>query len=122
MTTPDAQYPDDDPGGDARTTGHDLDPTNGDGDRVVSVEVGRTQALIVSATSTDGNTWSASVKWVDGDGNEFVSQSKTDIDLDSVTNDWARLTRKGPKAEVTFTSEETDGTQNQLNAFVDAHR
>lgn len=115
MTTPDAQYPDNE------TTGHDLDPNAAD-DLVVTVPVEHTQALLVAANSTDGNNWSASVRWVDPDDNEFVKESKTDVELDTVSNDWARLVRKGPVAEVTFTSEETAGTQNQVNAFVDAHR
>lgn len=106
----------------AATTGHDLDPTNGEGDLVVTVGVANAQAIIVAGNSTDSNTWSASVRWVDGDDNEFVSEANTDTELNAVTNDWARLVRKAPKAEVTFTSEETDGTQNTLNAFVDTHR
>jgi len=121
MTTPDAQYPDDDHGGTNRATGHDLDP-NADGDLVLTVSVGRTQALVIGGNSTDSNTWSASVRWVDEDDNEFVSEANTDTELNAVTNDWARLVRKGPVAEVTFTSEETVGTANAINAFVDAHR
>lgn len=110
------QYPED------KTVSHDLDPNGGDGNLTRTVRVGKQQALIVAGNSTDNNDWSASVRWVDGDDNEFVSESKTDIKLDTVSNDWARLTRKAPKAEVTFTSEETAGTQNRINAFVDAHR
>jgi len=122
MTTPDAQYPDDNDGENSpRIVGHDLDP-NADGDLTITSEVSRTQALIISANSTDANAWSASVRWVDDNDSEFVSESKTDIQLDSVSNDHARLYRKGPVAEVTFTSEETAGTQNQINAFIDAHR
>lgn len=124
MTTPDAKYPNDDGSTDNGPTSHDLDPTNGSGDLVIHVQVDRTQALVVAGNSTDGNNWSASVRWIDGEtsDNEYVSESKTDTGLDTVTNDWARLVRKGPVAEVTFTSEVADGTQNQINAWVDAHR
>lgn len=116
-TTNQSQHPEDE------VIGHDLDP-NAAGDYVAHVKVAATQALVIAGNSTDGNTWSASVRWIDAEGadNEFVSEAKTDTGLDAVTNDWARLVRKGPVAEVTFTSEETAGTQNQLNAFADSHR
>jgi len=109
---------------DAATVGHDLGPTNGDGDLVIHEPVARGQALVVAGNSTDGNDWSASVRWIDDrdDDNEFVSEAKTDTELNAVSNDWARLVRKGPVAEVTFTSEESDGTANNLNAYLDTHR
>jgi hypothetical protein len=117
-TTNQTQHPE------SETITHDLDPTNGDGDYVTHVSVAATQALVIAGNSTDGNTWSASVRWIDAESsdNEFVNESKTDTQLDTVTNDWSRLVRKGPVAEVTVTSEETSGTQNQVNVFVDAHR
>jgi len=116
-TTDQSNHPQD------KTVGHDLDP-NADGDLVVHVRVAVTQALIIAGNSTDGNNWSASVRWIDTEGNdnEFVNESKSDTELNSVSNDWARLVRKGPVAEVTFTSEETAGTANNINAFVDSHR
>lgn len=122
MTTPIAQYPDDDSQANNAVTGHDLDPTNGQGDLVITVAVARLQALLIAANSTDDNNWSASVRWVDSDDALFQSESATDIALSSVDNDNSRLTRKGPRAEVTFTSEVADGTQNQINAYVDGHR
>jgi len=106
----------------SETTGHDLDPTGGSGDLTLTVEVPHNQALILAANSTSGKNWSASVTWQDSDGNEFVSESKGDIGLSSVSNDWARLVRKGPECKVTFTSEAGGGTTNNLNAYVDAHR
>lgn len=117
-TTNQTQHPEDE------VTGHDLDPTNGSGDYVTHVSVAATQALVIAGNSTDGNTWSASVRWIDSESgdNEFVNESKTDTELNAVTNDWARLVRKGPVAEVTVTSEETDGTQNRVNVFADSHR
>lgn len=118
MTTPIGAY------AESETVTHDLDPTNGDGDLVITESVKKLQSVIIAATSTDGNAWSASVRWVDGPtgANAYQSESNTDIGLSSVTEDWARLVRKGPYVEVTFTSEVADGTQNQINAYVDGHR
>jgi len=101
-------------------TNHDLDP-NADGDVTVKERVDRSQAVVIAANSKDGNNWSASVEWQDNDGNVFQTQSKSDIDLSSVSDDHARLYRKGVVASVTFTSEEAGGVQNRINAFLDTH-
>lgn len=107
---------------DTATVGHDLDPTNGSGDLTVTVPVDRQQAVVIAGNSTDNRNWSASITWENANGDAFVSESKTDIELDTVSNDWARVVRKAPFAKVTFTSEETGGTQNNLNAYLDTHR
>lgn len=118
MVQPVYDFPEDE------TAGHDLDPTNGSGDLVVGpVAVHHHQSIIIAANSTDNNNWSASVDWVDeADNDTYQSESKSDIELSSVSEDWARLVRKGPYVKVTFTSEESNGTQNRIDAFVDAHR
>lgn len=116
MTTPDAHYPD------RQVSGHDLDP-NADGDLTIGpVDVRNTQAVLIAANSTDDTNWSASVEWVDDDGNTIQTESATDIALSGVDNDNARLTRKGPRVSVTFTSDAAGGTANTLNAYVDSHR
>jgi hypothetical protein len=104
-------------------TEHDLDP-NTDGDLVVTVNVSVAEALVLAANSVDENTWSASVEWLNSRAadNPTTTESASDIGLSAVGDDWARLVRKGMAAEVTFTSDETAGTQNRINAFVDAHR
>lgn len=107
----------------SQTISHDLDP-NADGDLVVTVNVARTQSILIAAHSLDSNNWSASVRWIntDADDNLFQSESASDIALNGVSEDWARLVRKGAVIEVTFTSDVTAGTQNRLNAFVGAHK
>lgn len=116
MTTPDAHYPG------RVVTGHDLDP-NAQGDLTIGpVRVENTQAVLIAANSTDNTNWSASVDWEDADGNVIQTESATDIALSGVDNDNARLTRKGPRVEVTFTSDAAAGTANTLNAYVDSHR
>lgn len=115
MTTPDAQYPDN------QTDGHDLDP-NADGDRVVTVPVEHTAALLVAVHSDSSEAVSVSVTWLTDDGNTTVTETATELDLSGVTNDWARLTRKGPRAEVTLTSDAGAGTTNVINSYVGAHR
>jgi hypothetical protein len=104
-------------------TGHNLDP-DADGDLVITGNVAVTQALVVAANSVDDEALSVSVRWVsDSSGtDEFLTESATDIGLSGITNDWARLVRKGETAEVTITSDAGAGTQNRVNAFVDAHR
>jgi hypothetical protein len=107
----------------SETLGHDLDP-NADGDLVITAQVDVTQALVIAVNSTDNENVSVSVRWVASSDatDEFVFESETDTELNGVTNDWARLVRKGGTAEVTFTSDAAAGTQNRINAFVDAHR
>jgi len=104
-------------------TDHDLDP-DADGDYVTTATVAYTQALIASVNSVDDEAVSVSVRWVESSDatEEFVTESAADLGLSGVTNDWARLVRKGPVAEVTVTSDAGAGTQNRLNAFVDSHR
>jgi len=115
MTTPDAQYPDN------QTDGHNLDP-DADGNRVVTVPVEHTAALLVAVHSESGEAVSVSVTWLTDEGNTVVEQTATELDLSGVTDDWARLTRKGPRAEVAISSDAGAGTTNLINSFVGAHR
>lgn len=115
MTTPDAHYPN------QLETGHNLDP-NAQGDLTLEGTVENTQAVLIAANSVDDQNWSASVEWVDEDGNTIQTESATDIALSGVDNDFARLTRKGPRVSVTFTSDAAAGTANNLNAYLDSHR
>lgn len=85
------------------------------------VSVARSEAILIAANSDDSNTWSASVTWQDTNGNTTQTESKTDISLDSVTDNWARLVRKGQEVSVTFT-DESGASNNNINAFVDVHR
>jgi len=92
------------------------------GDLVVGpVSVEKSQAILISANSTDSNTWSASLSWEDGSGNVILQESAGDIELSSVTQDWARVVRKGPEVEVTFTDTSAAGANN-INTYVDVHR
>jgi hypothetical protein len=103
-------------------TGHDLDP-NADGDLVLDgLSVAAAQAVVIAVNSVDNNSLSVNVEWVDGSGNVFTTESAADIGLSGVTTDDARLYRKGPNVTATVTSDESAGTQNRVNAFVDAHR
>lgn len=104
-----------------KVVGHDLDP-NADGDLTVTGACAATEAVILAATSTDNNTWSASLDFVDGEGNVFQSLTASDLSLSSVTEGSTTITRNAPKVNVTLTSEETAGTQNRVNVYVDAHR
>jgi len=118
LSRPIAQLPKD------ATTNHDLDP-NADGDLVRTVLVANTQAFVVAVESVDSEPMSVSVEWVYKDENtaaSFGSESATDIELSGVTEDWARLIRKGPYARVTVTSDAADGTQNRANVWLDSHR
>lgn len=106
----------------ASVAGHDLDP-NADGDLVLDgLRVAQTQALVVAIQTQDAETASASVEWEDANDNVFQSEAATDIGLSAVTDDWARLIRKGPNATVTVTSDAAAGVQNRVNAFADTHR
>lgn len=100
------------------TVGHDL---IGTGNLTIEVSLAKSQAVMISANSTDSNSFSVSVDWVDDSGNIYMSESKTDIDMGSITQDWARLTRKAPKIKITVT-DESGGTSNNVNVFVDTHR
>lgn len=91
------------------------------GDLTVTVQVKRAQSLVITGNSTDSNTWSASVEWKDDSGNVVQTESATDIALSSVTDDWARLVRKGTQAVVTFTDTSGAGNNN-VNTFLDTHR
>lgn len=101
---------------------HDLDPTNGAGDFTTTVSVGRTEALLIAANSQDNNNWSVSVEWQTANGNTTRTQSASDINLSNVDNDDARLTRKGPQAVITITSNVADGTQNRISGHIGAHK
>jgi len=101
------------------TTGHDL---IGTGDLTLGpVAVNGAAAVIISAKSTDSNAFSVSVSWQDDSGNEFQTEDKTEVGLSSVTDDWARLVRKGKQIEVTVT-DESGGASNNVNVYLDTHR
>jgi len=104
---------------DSQTVGYDL---VGSGDLVIGpAPVERGTAVVIAATSTDTNAFSISVQWEDDSGNVFQSESATDIGLDNVTEDYARLVRKSPQVEVTIT-DESGATQNIINAHADTER
>jgi len=99
----------------SQIVGHDL---NADGDLVVGpINIEQSSSMVVSANSVDNAAWSVSVSWEDSNGNVYQNESKTDIKMDSVTQDWSRLVRKAPRAVVTFTDE--SGSKNNINAHVD---
>jgi hypothetical protein len=103
----------------SETTGHDL---IGTGDLTLGpLSVARASKLVITATSTDGNAWSASLDWVDSNGNTFLSESATDVGLSSVTDGSATLDRKGPNVTITFT-DESGGSSNNVNVYADTHR
>jgi len=104
---------------DSQATGHDLissgDLTIGPG------AVERGTAVTIAATSTDNNTFSVSVSWEDGSGNVFQSESASDIGLDTITEDYARLVRKAPQVSITVT-DESGAAQNNVNIHADTER
>lgn len=102
---------------DSTTAGHDL---IGTGDLSVTVSPDKTQALLIAAHSDDANAFSVSATWEDGSGNIIRDQPKSEV-LSSVTDDHARLVRKGPQVTVAFT-DESGGSQNNINAYVGAHK
>jgi len=94
----------------------------GTGDLVMGpVNLSKTEALLISANSTDDANWSATVVWQDSSGNVLQTEQPADITLENVQDDYARLIRKGASAEVTFT-DTSGGTANNINAYVDAHK
>jgi len=104
---------------DSQTVGYDL---IGTGDLVIGpVSVARAEAVVISVNSTDAATFSVSVDWEDGAGNVFQAESAADIGMANVTQDWARLVRKGPQVEVTIT-DTSGGVANNVNAHVDVER
>lgn len=105
-----------------QTVEHDLDP-GASGDLTIGpTSVLRSQSVVVSGNSVDGQNWTANVDWEDGSGNVFASQSGADIGLSGVSNTATRLFRKGPQVSVTYSSDATSGTQNRINAYVGVHR
>jgi hypothetical protein len=104
---------------DTQITGHDL---VGSGDLTIGPgAVKHGTAVIIAVTSTDNNAFSVSVTWEDGSGNVFQSQSAADIGLDTTTEDYSRLVRKGPQVEITVTDESGAG-QNNINIHADTER
>lgn len=98
-----------------QVSGHDLDA---DGDLSIGpLSLDGTSGIVISVNSTSGSAWSASVDWVDNNGNTYQKEQPSDIGLNSVTSDWARLVRKAPMVEVTITDE--SGGTNNVNAHVD---
>jgi len=94
--------------------GQDL--SNGDLE-IGPLDVARSDALLIAVHSKDNASFSVSVEWRDGDGTVYQNEPKGETGISSSTDDWARLTRKGPQAVVTITDE--SGGQNVVNAFVD---
>jgi hypothetical protein len=117
MSQPIADFPD------TQVEGHDLDP-NVDGDLVVGpLEVPRLAAVIIAAKSEQSEAFSVSVDWTDkADDVTYRSQSATDINLSGVTDDGARLYRKGSAVKVTLSSDSGGGTTNVVNVHVGAER
>jgi hypothetical protein len=98
-----------------QVSGHDLDA---DGDLAIGpLPLDGTSGVIISVNSTSNSEWSASVDWVDNNGNTYQQEQPSDIGLNSVVSDWARLVRKAPMVEVTITDE--SGGTNNVNAHVD---
>lgn len=94
----------------------------GTGDLTIGpVPVGRTEAVVIAANSDDDNTFSISVEWQDDGGNVLQSESASDIELNSVDNEYARLVRKGQQFQATVTDESGAG-QNNVNVFIDTHK
>jgi hypothetical protein len=104
---------------DYQNTGYDL---VGSGDLTVGPQlVKQGTAVVIAATSTDNNPFSVSVQWEDSSGAVFQSESAADIGLANVTEDYARLVRKAPRAEITVT-DESGATQNNINIHADTER
>ena len=104
---------------DAQQAGYDL---VGGGDLTIGPgAVERGKAVVIAANSTDNNTFSVSVEWQDSNGNVFQAEPAADIGLDAVTEDYARLVRKGPQVEVTVT-DESGASQNTINIHADTER
>jgi len=103
--------------------GHDLDP-DVDGDIQRDINVGLAQAVVIAIRSIDGNEASVSIDWVDSKErrNVYYEESAPKLNLANVTNEWARIVRKGPLAEVTVTSNVSTGTQNRVNVWMDTHK
>jgi hypothetical protein len=105
---------------DSQTTQYDLVAS---GDLVIGpAQVERGTAVVIAATSTDNNTFSVSVRWPTETGtSEYQTESAADIGLDTITEDYARLVRKGPQVEVTVT-DESGAAQNIINIHADTER
>jgi hypothetical protein len=104
---------------DTQVSGEDI---IANGDLVIGpVPVQRSSGVTIAANSTDGNTFSVSVDWVDSSGNIYQEESSTDIQLSAITQDFARLVRKAPQAQVTVT-DDSGATQNNINIHVDTQR
>lgn len=113
MTMSDVEYPS------YKKVGYDL---IANGDLVTqSLGVAKSQAVLISATSTDSNAFSISVEWLDDNGNTYQSETKSDTGISSSTEDNCRLIRKANKIKVTAT-DESGGGSNNINLFVDVHR
>jgi len=103
----------------SQTIGHDL---VGSGDLAIGPgAVERGTAVIIAATSTDNNAFSVSVSWEDDSGNVFQTEDATDIGLDTITEDYARLVRKAPQVSITVT-DESGAAQNNINVHADTER
>jgi len=104
---------------DERRAGYDL---VGSGDLTIGPgSVERGTAVVIAATSTDGNAFSVSVEWKDGSGNVYQTEPAADIGLDTITEDYARLVRKSLLVEVTVT-DESGAAQNNINIHADTQR
>jgi len=102
-----------------QVTGHDL-VSSGDLTIPRTVAEGAT-AVVIAGRSIDNNGFSVSVQWADGSGNVLQTESSADIGLNTVTEDYARLVRKGPQVEVTVT-DESGAAQNNINFHADTER
>lgn len=99
----------------AEAVGHDL--TNATLE-LGPLDVNRAEAAVLSASAEAG--WSATIEWLDANGNVFQTEQATDIGLDNVAEGWTRLVRKGTHVKATLTDESGSGS-NTVNAFLDTH-
>lgn len=81
--------------------------------------VEKSEALVVAVNETTGGTLDVTVNWVDGNGNTFQSEGPSVTGLNDVTEDWSRLVRKGPQAEVVLSNV---SSATFTNAHVDTEK
>lgn len=94
----------------------------GSGDANIGpLSVKRGTAVVIAATSTDDNAFSVSVEWEDGSGAVYQTEQAADIGLDTITEDYARLVRKGKEVVITVT-DESGASQNNINIHADTQR
>lgn len=96
--------------------GQDL--TGGDA-TIGPVPVAKSQSLVVAINETSAGSLDVTISWQDTNGNVFQEQTPTDLALSGVTEDWARVVRKGPEALITLSN---SNAATSTNAYADTHR